>query len=562
VSEATPQAAQSADREAFSAGVREAFNLVGPMLAEHLLKADGKPVPKGDAAKVDAAGSLFSIAEAATLAVANDPYSSMMSGLTQGGIGALRPSLLGWNTLARMAATPLMAAIIKVLLDQISEFTRPSDDDYSPGFRVRLRNRRQGGTPASAAMCRELERFVMQTGTVRDRRELLTRVTFTDLTGACMRDSLVYDQSCIETIIGASERPARFKMVDASTIRLSQQALSPYGLPDDDYTTPRYVQVIREEPVAEFAPTELYFGVRNRLTSIYQCGYGVSELEMLITIITAWLNAFNRNDRYFKQGFGGRGFMVNKGADITHNQQLTAMKSQMQDMLVGVDGSHRIGLLQGDFEFMTLGNDVQDQQWSEWQNLQVKIACALYGVEPASINHLFGNQGQSSAMGTARQSEREDTTRKRGLIPKVRAWMGWVDTAIIQQIDDDFELVPTGIQTDEAGTLELDAKRLVFSTFNEVRARYDLPSRPDGDVIGSSVGIQAAQMAQAEDAAPDEEAETLDVGSLFGDATPDDRSPAEADDAGQGDHVEIDEGPLQASRRSVASRVRRLVLEL
>jgi hypothetical protein len=56
---------------------------------------------------------------------------------------------------------------------------------------------------------------------------------------------------------------------------------------------------------------------------------------------------------------------------------------------------------------------------------------------------------------------------------------------------------------------------------------------------------------------PDEPAEVLDVGSLFGGAEDADRSTAEVEDAGQA--MRDDDVPLQASRRGAVG-VTRLVL--
>lgn len=536
---------------------------ISPMVSAALLKAAGQPVPRSAEGRADAVGPLFQAAHEASLAVANDPYAALVNAIVPGSGGTVgSPSnQMNWAVLQRAAMTPLISSIQKVLLDQISEFCRPSESDYSPGFKVRLRNRREAGTPASARMCRKFETFISQCGYVEDRRQLLTRAGLTDLTVACMRDSLTYDQMTYETVPtqslnAADQRPALIRKVDASTIRLSDQMIGAYGLPDTDYTSTRYFQVIGGLPVAEFNATQMVFGVRNASTSIYQCGYGISEIQMLMSIVTAWLNAFGRNAKYFEQGFGGRGFLVDASDEPLNPQQAADLKTDIQAFMTGTQGAHRLGIIQRKMEFMQLGNDVQDQQWSAWSDLQVKLACAIYGVEPASINHIFGNQGQASAMGSVKTAEREDTTRRRGLIPKVRWWFEMLDRSLIQQYDPNFELVPTGIETDEAGSLELATKKLQFSTINEIRASYDLPPRPDGDIIGSTIGVQSAQMLAAKEQEPDEPAELLDMGSLFGGVDEDDRSSAEAEDAGQA--LREDDGPLQASRRGVAgvSRLR------
>lgn len=542
--------------------MRDAIAALAPVLADALIKSEGRKPPRNPQDKVDAAPAVFHQAINASLAVANDPAMAQMQ--LVGGLGDVaRPFSVGWRTLKWMRRTPLIAAVVKVLKDQVSEFTRPSDSAYQPGFMVRLRDRRQSGSRAAAQMCRNLESLIANCGMIRDPREFTTRQTFTALVSSAFDDSLTYDQMCIEVVNGSrrfgqsASYPELFKAVDASTIRLSADALMPYGLPADDFTTPRYVQVVDGQPVAQFDSTQMIFGVRNPSSDIYGCGYGTSELEYLVRILTAWLNAFARNDTYFKQGFTGRGFLIDRNNEYPMTeQQRTALVSEMRELMVGVQGSHRLGFLQGDLEFLNVGNDTQDQQWGNWSDLQVKLVCAMYGVEPASINHLFGNQGQASSMNSGDQAAREDSTRQRGLVPKVRWLFERLDRHIVCQIDPDFELVPTGIRTDEATDLDEDVKRLAFYTLNEVRARHDLPARPDGDIIGSTIGVQSAQMVEARESQPDEAAEPLDLGALFAGAEADDR-PDEVEDAGQAPR---EDAPLQASRRG-ATMSRRLYWE-
>lgn len=514
-------------------------------------------------ARLSKSERVFEAAEREAIAIATNPNLWMTGGSQE---HVHRPSHMDWHTLKRMSNSPLIAAIHQTRLGQLAEFCRPQDNRYLPGFRVAMRSRRASPTPAALRMMDDIERWIVQCGVVTDTRQLMRRPTFVQFTQAVMRDSLTFDQGCAEIIPTRGSRlardgartPGRLQWVDGETIRVSQAAATPQGLPEDDFETPTHVQVIDERVVAEFAPWRLMFGVRNPTTSIDGAGYGVSEQEMLVRILTAWLQVFDRNARYFTQGFNAKGFLNIKGGEggKVSDSQIQQFRRELMLLASGVTGAHRLPIISSDgIEYIGLGNDVQDAQWGGFSDQQVKIACAIHRMDPTEINHIYGNTGQASSMGSASASERIEESRARGLVPLVSAWFTWLNRWVVYQIDPDFELLPTGTQTrDEKDELDLDAKRVsTIMTVNEARARWDLPPDPHGDVILSPVYIQAMAQAPA-DGDDGGEAEPLDVGDLFGQ---EDEASADAGaDAGQetGDVVETPQ-PLQASMAGRWNRV-------
>ena len=75
---------------------------------------------------------------------------------------------------------------------------------------------------------------------------------------------------------------------------------------------PSFVQVYQNTKVNEFYPWELCFGVRNPSTSIYANGYGVSELEELINVVTSMLWGDEYNRRFFQSRFCSQRIVKNK----------------------------------------------------------------------------------------------------------------------------------------------------------------------------------------------------------------------------------------------------------
>lgn len=564
-----------------SQALQAAFDAAGPVFAEHLLKASGKTVsPDHDEntarlggawadtralaestlAKSLAAGApVFGPAAMHGQSVVNDPYLWQQGSPDYG----QRPSSLGWGTLGRLARTPLIATIIQIRSEQAAKFARPSENPHSAGFQIKMRGTKRAPRRSEAKMIEQLGRFLSQCGTIQDVRQLQARHDLPAFVKMMVRDSLTYDQACAEIIpsksarLGGALRPARFEAIDGSTIRVAQAALEAHGLPEDDFTTPRHVQVYEESVVNEYPLGRLMWMVRNPSTSIYRMGYGMAEGEMLIRVLTAWLNAFNRNASYFTQGYNADGILnIKKGAGAgIHETQMRSFKRELQLAAMGVQNAHRLPIVNTEgLEWVSVGNDAQEMQWPGWSDLLVKLTYAIFLMDSAEGNMPFGNGGQSSAMGGSNDAEKIEASRQRGLVPLVHSIFDSLNKFVTWPLDPDFVAVPTGVAgRDEASDLDLDAKRVkVYMTVNEIRASRDLPPLPgkQGETLLDPTFLQAAQMAGDED---DDEsaAEPVDIGGLFDDPGADQDGTA-GSDAGQDTPDVIQENqPLAASMRSI-----------
>lgn len=488
-----------------------------------------------------------------------------------------RPSRMGWGTLKRMAETPIIASIIGVRVGQVQQYAVPQENQYLPGFQIRLRNRKKHPTRTETRMIEDLTQWVVQCGTITDSRQLLIRSGLTAFTAAVIRDSLTYDQLCAEVIPTRGSRlrrdgapvPARLQWVDASTIRIAECFDDGMGVPDDDFDTPRHVQVVDGVVVGEFEPSRLMFGVRNPATSIYQMGYGVAEQELLARVLTAWLNVFTRNYNYFTQGFNARGFLNFKqdaNSPALDEKQMYAVRRELQILAAGVGGAHRVVTTSSPgVEFVNIGGEVVDAQWLGFSDQGVKLICALHRIDPAEINHMYGNTGQTSAMGGSPMAEKVEESKARGLVPLVNFYFDCLNRWVIQQVDPDFEIAPTGTSSREEGDeIELDTKRVTsIMTLDEVRARRDLPPmKRGGDVVLNPAYLQAVGMSsgdggdgQGQDEGGDAP-EELDTSSFF---SP--QQDGQDDQQFGGDAPDVGGAPkpvIQQSQPLAASRVRRM----
>ncbi len=436
-----------------------------------------------------------------------------------------RPLSLDWNTMRRMAAAPPISAIIKRRCEDAEEFCHPEENPYLPGFKVRMRSRKAAPSRAALRMIEELERFVLQGGVVEDMRQVQVRDDFPTFVKKVVRDSLTYDQLCFEIVpsklsrFGGGFRPARFIAAPAHSMRIATTSHDGHALPDDDFETPRFVQVYDEVVINEYRPSELCFGIRNPRSDLEFCGYGYSELEMLVTIATAWLNAFEYNRRFFSQGAGIPGILNLKG-QVVNERIMRAFKRELQMLATGAQNAHRIPVTSAEgMEFINLHSTPREMEYSAWMDLLTKLACALYSMDPAEIGFNFGNTGQQSSMGSANQVEKIGESRERGLKPLIRFLFSQLNRFVIWQIDPDFEIVAQGLRSNsESDDLDLDAKRAAtYMTVDQIRARYDMPAMESGKgaCILNATWLQFQAAAQGEQDGAGQQIPPMDTAVLF-----------------------------------------------
>lgn len=476
----------------------------------------------------------------------SDPHDfSLASGIPP------EPPGLSRMTLQRMAASPLVSAIIRTQLRQFVHYLAPQENRFVPGFRVRLRETRRAPTRVERNESERLTRFLVQAGEITDRREYTTVPGLKAVGIMLMHDSLRYDLAPAEVRVNDQGLPARLTPVDGRTMYVDPAVFrSPQGLSDTDFTTPRYCQVINGEVVQRFRPTEMMWGIRNHTTDIDRRGYGYPELEAARAVFTAYSLAWRRNAKYFTQGFTGAGFIniATKDGDPYDPSAVEMFKQDVRAQLAGDEGHHRVGVISGSVaQWVKVGSDAKDMEWAEWSRAQVRTLCAVMGMSPEEINEVYGNAGQSASIGGQTDPvERIRESKARGLHTKVWDFWDWMNRWLVWQLNEDFVAEPTGAgERSEKEQLDLDKMRAEFTTGNERRAALDLEPLEEAQFILSPVGLQAVQLADAKKEGDDEPAVSLDIASLFEDPEPDDDGAA-AVDAGA-----PDEKTMRLSRRII-----------
>jgi hypothetical protein len=282
-------------------------------------------------------------------------------------------------------------------------------------------------------------------------------------------------------------------------------------------STPRYVQVLHGVPVAEFDEWELAYGIRNPRTDVLVNGYGMSEVEMALPLITSHLNADTYNRRYFSQNGAPKGILAFEGA--VPPDQLDALRRQWHSQQTGVSNAWRTPIISTGKEtklnWIQLNNTNRDMEWGKYIEYLIKSICGIYQIDPIEIGFDIAKNsasgGGNTLGGQGEQVERMRYSKDKGLSPLLRFISTLINEYVVYRIDETLEFEFVGLNvSSEKEQLELDEKQVTtFKRWNEVREEYDLAPiklediKSPGDMVLSQVFIQAFSALQSQQEQPE-----------------------------------------------------------
>lgn len=420
-----------------------------------------------------------------------DPYSIMEA------LGYRdKPSAISYMTLKSMAyRMPIVGAIAKLRVDQVGQFCQPQPDKYKLGYRVKTRESKKEPTPAERDWSQQAETMLYRTGITENPRG---RPDFASFTKMFLWDSLIYDQACMEVVPDRQGRPCEFYAVDGATMRLADSTKIKF---DEDEGLIRYVQVYDSMVVAEFTAREFCWGVRNPRADIRLAGYGVSELEMMISCVTNLLHGWDYNGKFFTQGSAAKGILNFKGA--IPEKSLKAFRRHWYALLAGITGAWRTPITNADdIQWINLQSTNRDMEFSAWMDFLIKVACSMYSTDPIEVNFQYGNTGQKSALQQATNREKIQESKERGLRPLLDFVAKCINQYVLWPINENFVFSFEGLDAMTKDQRADYTTKLVKSTktVDEIRALDDDPPLPDGkgECILDSTWLQ---FSQAKDAA-------------------------------------------------------------
>lgn len=434
-------------------------------------------------------------------------YSPMMNYYTGQGY-KYKPQGLNNDLLRGMANTPQIKAIINTRIEQGSNFNNFTTDTQKPGWTI---NKRKGlfddkKQKLSDAEKREIEKVVLflerggDTGSWDfDGWETFIRKVF--------EDSWSLDQGVFEIAVNRMGMPSSFDAYDGTTFYLAEhnvqkeedlKKLEPYMV--NGYL-PRYTQVFGNSVYREFYPWELCLGIRNASTSVKLNGYGLSEVEVLIQIITWMLNSNQYNGNFFQQGSNPKGILNFK--DNINPTKLEEFKQAWSNTLTGVHNSHKLAAISGgNLEWLNMQMNNKDMEFNKWSEFLTVLACTVFRIDPDEVGfHLEGSKG---VFGQDGQKERIAHSKEKGLEPFMKFWQRKFTKYLVGPLTGgQYEFNFTGLEPeDEVATLKRDTDILINGgmSVQDFFMKYsDRELDINKDILLNQIMLQYKQMAQVGD---------------------------------------------------------------
>jgi len=416
---------------------------------------------------------------------------------------------LDYVTLRQMARVPLVSAVINTRINQVSEFAIPQETDYSPGFKIVLRDKTKKPTASQLKKITQYTDWFATCGDPRlsydDRFEMFLR--------KIVRDSLALDQATYEVVKTRGGKVAGMVAVDASTIRRAAITEQERIAGRRNWGNTGYVQIVDNKIVARFTPQDLIFGIRRPRTWIKANGYGYPELEELVRVIANLLNAEMYNASNFKHGMHASGVLAVKSKMSA--QLFRAFRREFYAMLSGASNAHKTPIIQLDpenkeeLQNVAMSGTNREMEYTQWISFLLRQVCMVYQMDPAELGYSFGNENQNNALNTGGVKDKISYSRERGLRPLLRSIEYWMNVGLMWQIDPEYEFRFAGFdEHTEEKKLDLDIKAgQNFRTINETRALHKLEpiEGPLGDMILNASYMQTASMLQGQEEGAGEE---------------------------------------------------------
>lgn len=414
---------------------------------------------------------------------------------------------VSYNVLRKMAKNPVIRTIIGTRTDQVAGFSEPVDNDQERGWCIRKKKvlfEKEDQVELTDDEKRTIERitkFIQNGGETEDSKWEYDG--FEEMLRQMVNDSLTVDQVCIENVYTRGGDLCQFYPVDASTIRLVDQSdtvrLAGYTKPVKG-VWPRYCQVWEDNITAFYYPWEMTFGVRNKLTDIKANGYGVSELEDMVQIVTWLLFGMQYNGNFFSQGSNPKGFFSIKGN--VPPSALNDFKQMWRNTQTGVWNAHRIPVIEsGGAEINwtnMMGGNMKDMEFHKWLEFLITLSCCIFRIDPSECG--FSLEGQKGIFGQDGQKERLKHSQSKGLIPILKLLQRLLTKYIVEPLDENYEFVFCGVETDDQQVaLDMDVKKVEHGFMSMEDGFKKWSGRdfdPENDTILSSVYMQIKQAEQ------------------------------------------------------------------
>lgn len=416
-----------------------------------------------------------------------------------------RPSLLGFDSLRAMVEqTPVLNAVIMTRIRQMQRFCKVAESgNDTPGFEIRHVDRTHQLTETEKQSIALLAQFMQNCGWEFSprRRRMLRRDSLSQFVAKSVRDSLTMDSAPIETEWKVNKQLGLdgFYAVDGSTIRLCTEQ----GYRGDDEIFA--LQVVAGRVSTAYTFEDLIYEPRNPRADVRAAGYGLSETELLVKVVTGFLNAMTYNVAGFDRNSVPKGILHLSGNYSP--QDIDSFKRFWNATVRGVNNAWALPVMvskdqASKAEFQSITQQFDEMHFSKWMTFLTSVICAIYGMSPAEINFDSFTAGSTSSLSGSDTGEKLAASKDSGLVPLLAYYENVFSDFIIREFSDRYVFRWTGIDPEDRQQ-KLDIRKTVL-TVNEMRAEegYTALEGPLGDcpVNPSLTGIwMQLQQSQQQD---------------------------------------------------------------
>ncbi len=455
-----------------------------------------------------------------------------------------KPGVFSFDSMRMMVdQTPLLNAIIMTRVRQVQRFCRVQENGKGPGFEIRMIDKDAHAGTTEKESIQSLQGFFKNCGWESNprKRAKLKRDDFATLMAKLTRDSLTMDSAPIETEFKKDKSLGMdgIYAVDGATIRLCTED----GYEGDDEI--RALQVVQGRVRTAYTFDNLIYKPRNPRTDVLVGGYGMSECEVLIKVVTYLLNTMTYNAKYFDSNSIPKGVLhMNGNYD---KDDLAAFKRYLKSMTSGVQNAWAMPVLvskdaESKASFENFGMEQDEMMFSKWMTFLTSIACAIFSIAPDEIN-FESFSSKNGGLGNGNDTEEKlSSSKDKGLRPLLSYFEDTFSDFIVADFSDKYVFRFTGLdEEDEKARAERDK---LCDTVNEMRARDSKPAITeawgDAPLNPSLLGAwQAEQQAGQED---------FGTPGADGDAVPADGADEQPQDFGDqgGDKPDFGDNPAGA----------------
>lgn len=367
-----------------------------------------------------------------------------------------------YNTLRRMARTPVIKTIINTRVDQVAGFAEPTTNLQEKGWTIRKKPSLFGEgkelNKKDQLIIEETIKFISNGG---DESFKWSFDSFETYLRQIARDSYEIDQICMEMVPDRKGKLIQYLPVDGATMRILDVDSSGFKESHKEIRGyyPRYAQVYEDKVYAEFYPWEMSFGVRNSTTDIYSNQYGVSELEDMINIVTWTLFGLQYNGNFFSQGSNPKGFFTMKGTLAPNS--VNQFKQNWRNTVSGVENAWKVPVIeagQAEIDWINMQTSNKDMEFDKWMDFLILMSCCSFRIDPSEVG--FNIQKAAQIFGQDGQKERLKHSQSKGLVPVLKLIQRLFNKYIVDQIAPGYEFIFTGIEVeDQVVALDMDVKK-------------------------------------------------------------------------------------------------------